>query len=79
MIEGAEHNLFVEKEQIRSEAIRETVDWILARFEKMRNERLEMRWKAIEAMDLGSTIADEKALGDKLDIIQLKQLHLSDH
>ena len=73
MIEGAKHNLFAEK--IRSEAIRETVDWILARFEKMRNERLEMRLKAIEAMDLGSTIADAKALGDKLD----KKLHLSDH
>ena len=67
MIEGAEHSLFAEKEKIRSEAIRETVDWILARFEKMRTERLEMRWAAIGAMDLSSTLANVKALGDRID------------
>ena len=75
MIEGAQHNLFAEKEQIRSEAIRETVDWILARFERMRNERLEMRFEKIGAIDLSSTIANAKALGDQLD----KQLHLSEN
>ena len=61
MIEGAEHSLFAEKEKIRSEAIRETVDWILARFERMRNERVDMKLEAIE-----STLANVKALGDKL-------------
>ena len=31
MIEGALHNLYAEKEPIRSEAIKDTVDWIVAR------------------------------------------------
>ena len=31
VIEGALHNLYAEKEPIRSEAIKDTVDWVLAR------------------------------------------------
>ena len=31
LVEGALHNLYAEKEPIRSEAIKDTVDWVVAR------------------------------------------------
>ena len=31
MVEGGLHNLYAEKEPIRSEAIKDTVDWVVAR------------------------------------------------
>ena len=31
MVEGGLHNLYAEKEPIRSEAIKDTVNWVVAR------------------------------------------------
>ena len=35
MVEGGLHNLYAEKEPIRSEAIKDTVDWVVARIWEM--------------------------------------------
>jgi len=49
-------------------------NWILARFERMRNEKVDTRLEAIE-----STHAQMKALGGKLDELEIKaDLALSD-
>ena len=42
-------------------------NWILARFERMRTERVDMKLETIE-----STLAQMKALGDKLDELEIK-------
>ena len=60
MIEGALHNLYAEKEPIRSEAIKDTVDWVLARM-----------WVAIKDNKDNKDIKDIK---DNKDIIDNKSI-----